>query len=243
MPFPDAWLSFLERVGHYHLLSSDEQKRLRGALRIFLAEKEFEGCGGLELTDEIRVTIAGLASVMVLGFNGFYFDNVQSILVYPTAFAAPQQKPLAGDVVLETQSENLGEAHHRGPVILSWEDVREHAQEPGHGENLVFHEFAHQLDMLNGAFDGVPRLPAELQASWERIMGREFKRLQKAAAHGQEPLIDPYGAENPSEFFAVVSECFFDAPWQMQREYGELYALMRDYYQQDPAHWAPITVP
>lgn len=236
-PFPNAWLPILAQVGHHHFLSSAEQARLRDAMRIFLAEKDFEGCGGLELTDEMRVTIAALASVMILGKPDYYFDNVQSILVYPTAFAVPQQKPLGGAAVLEGVGENLGEAHHRGPVILSWEEVEAHAHAPGYGINLVFHEFAHQIDMLNGEFDGIPDLQPALRERWETIMGKEYKKLQKAAAHGREPLIDPYGAENPAEFFAVVSECFFDNPWAMSEEYPELFALLRDYYGQDPSRW------
>src|SRR5215510_8651804 len=102
-PFPDPWLPILDRVGHYRLIPSDQQNRLRDGLRVIIAEKEFEGCGGLELTDEIRVTIAAMASVMLLGFDDYYFDNVQTILVYPTAFAVPQQMPLGGDAVLQTE--------------------------------------------------------------------------------------------------------------------------------------------
>lgn len=236
-PFPEHWPAILKNVGHYPLLPADQQSRLQDAVRIFIAEKQFEGCGGLELTDEIRVTIAVVASIMTLGMDDYYFDNVQTILVYPTGFAAPKQRPLAGDVALEDQSGLLGEAHHRGPVILSWEDVVRDVREPGYGANLVFHEFAHQIDMLNGEFDGIPKLPGSLQKRWETVMGREFKKLQKAARHGEEPLIDPYGAENPAEFFAVVSECFFDLPWEMAEEYPELYGLLRDYYGQDPARW------
>jgi Mlc titration factor MtfA (ptsG expression regulator) len=174
---------------------------------------------------------------MILGLEDYYFDNVQTILVYPTGFAVPRQQPLSGDAYLEEQADLVGEAHRRGPVLLSWEEVEAHAHAPGYGNNLVFHEFAHQLDNLNGEADGVPDLPPELQERWKTIMGREFKRLQRAAGRGEEPLLDTYGAQEPAEFFAVVCECFFDAPWDMAKEYPDLYGLFRDYFRQDPACW------
>jgi hypothetical protein len=139
---------------------------------------------------------------------------------------------------MEEESDRLGEAHYRGPVILSWAEIRQNALEPGYGQNLVFHEFAHQLDMLNGAFDGTPNLPTgDLAARWGRIMDDEYRRLQRAERRGQETLLDPYGATDPAEFFAVATECFFDAPRAMQRVYPDLYALFCDYYRQDPAEW------
>ncbi len=237
-PFPPAWDTILDRVGHYALLPDADRPRLRAAVQIFLAEKELEGCRGLDITDKIRVTVAALASVLVLGMPNYYFDNVQSILVYPEAYVAPDQAALSGEATLYTESDRLGEAHPHGPVILAWPDVREAADRPGHGENLVFHEFAHQLDMVNGDADGVPRLEgAELRRRWEAVMEREFERLKRAADRGRRTLLDPYGATDPAEFFAVVTECFFDAPRPMRAELPELYALFRDYYRQDPATW------
>ena len=139
---------------------------------------------------------------------------------------------------MEGESERLGEAHHRGPVVLAWKEALANAQEPGHGRNLVFHEFAHQLDMLNGDFDGTPNLDdAGLRQRWADIMDREYQRLCKAADRGKKTLLDPYGATDPAEFFAVVTECFFDLPWELERRHAELYALLRDYFRQDPARW------
>ena len=238
-PFREEWLTVLrEQVGHYAILSEPEQEKLRRIVQILLAEKDWEGCRGLELTDARRVVIAALAAILILGFDDFYFENVQSILVYPNEYTAKETHPIAGGATLEEESDRLGEAHYRGPVVLSWAEIQENALYPGYGQNLVFHEFAHQLDMLNGAFDGTPDLPSdELAGRWAGIMDVEFRRLQRAERKGRDTLLDPYGASDPAEFFAVTTECFFDAPRAMAREYPRLYALFRDYYRQDPAGW------
>jgi Mlc titration factor MtfA (ptsG expression regulator) len=233
-PIPPDWPGILERIAHFRILNPTEQARLVEITRILIAEKEFEGCQGLDITDEIRVTIAALAGILIIGLRDFYFDNVLTILVYPEAYVAPKQQVIGG-VVLEDQSNNLGEAHYRGPLILSWEDVDRDARRTGTGSNLVFHEFAHQLDMLNGAADGVPVLLRPLRKSWQTIMAREYQRLCRTVNHGRQTLIDPYGTTNPAEFFAVVTECFFDDPAPMKKEHPELYDLFRKYYQQDPA--------
>ena len=237
-PFPPAWYDVLDRnVGQLAWLSDDERARLCRATQIFIGETQFEGCGGLELTDEVRVTVAAEASILVLGMDDFYFDNVQTVLVYPSEFVVPAREAVADELTLEGESERLGEAHHRGPVILAWAEALANARRPGDGRNLVFHEFAHQLDMLNGAFDGTPALDEGLRPWWARVMKREYDQLCDAADHRRKTLLDPYGATNEAEFFAVVTECFFDLPWEMARRHAELYALLRDYFRQDPARW------
>ena len=237
--FPEAWLTVLrEQVGHYLVLDEAQQRKLRNAVQIMLAEKAWEGCRGLDLTEARRVVIAALAAVLILGFDDFYFDNVQSILVYPNEYVVKEEHALAGGATVEEESDRLGEAHYRGPVVLSWAEIHENALFPGYGQNLVFHEFAHQLDMLNGAFDGTPNLPTnELAQRWSELMNVEFRRLQRAERKGRETLLDPYGASDPAEFFAVATECFFDAPQAMASEHADLYGLFREYYRQDPAAW------
>jgi Mlc titration factor MtfA (ptsG expression regulator) len=238
-PFPSAWQDVLDRnVRHIALLPDAERVLLHRAVRIFVAEKDFEGCRGMQMTDEVRVTIAALASILVLGMNGFYFDNVQTVLVYPDEFLVPEQRPIADDLVEHGESERLGEAHRHGPVILAWADALDNARRPGFGTNLVFHEFAHQLDMLNGDMDGTPAIDdRNLRLRWAQVMEREYERLCGAADRGKKTLLDPYGATDPAEFFAVVTECFFDLPWELERRHGELYEVLRDYYCQDPARW------
>lgn len=233
-PFPNAWPALLDQIAYYRQLPAAAQARLRDLTRVFVAEREFEGCKGLEITDEVRVTIAALACVLLLGLEGFYFDNVPTILVYPEPYVAPEQEVIGG-VVLESASDRLGEAHQHGPVIVSWPEVLHCARNRGEGTNLIWHEFAHQLDMRNGAADGVPLLPRALQKRWQEVMAREYKRLCRAAGHGRTTLIDPYGAANPAEFFAVVTECFFDVPQELKARHPDLYDLLRLYYGQNPA--------
>lgn len=233
-PFPDSWRDVLDGVPHVRTLARRRRRDHQDATQIFLAEKVFEGCGGLVVDDRMRVVVAGLACLMVLGTPESIFENVATILMYPDAFAVPNKVPIAGDVALEEESDRLGEAHYRGPVILAWAEIEEDLHEPGHGRNLVIHEFAHQLDMLNGEADGVPLLPAELQEPWAQVMAKEYRRLQKRSRR-RETLIDPYGATEPAEFFAVVSEAFFDSPADLAIEHPELYDVLRRYYHLDPA--------
>jgi Mlc titration factor MtfA (ptsG expression regulator) len=239
-PFPEVWLTVLcEQVGHYQVLDEAEQRKLRDAVQIMLAEKEWEGCRGFVLTEAHRVVIAGFAAVLILGFDEFYFDNVSNILVRPNEFVQPRERILAGEATIVEEDDVLGQATRTGAVVLSWQEVV--ANE--FGQNIVFHEFAHQLDMLNGAMDGTPNLPTnELAARWAELMHVEFRRLRRAERKGKGTLLDPYGATDPAEFFAVTTECFFDAPQAMAAEYPQLYALFRDYYRQDPAAWRPFDV-
>jgi Mlc titration factor MtfA (ptsG expression regulator) len=235
--FPADWLPYLEKnVPPYLSLSEDERERLRDDLRVFIAEKTWEGCAGLEVTDEMKVTVAALACVLVLGVDHDYFDRVQSILLYPEGFSVPEQKALGGNVVLEGEGAHLGEAHYRGPVILSWGELLADVRHPQRGRNLVYHEFAHQLDMLDGAVDGTPPLPDDLPPRrWQKVMTAEYDRLRDEAEHGLPTLLDDYGTTNEAEFFAVATECFFGRPVAMRRRHRRLYELLRDYYRQDPA--------
>lgn len=236
-PFPADWLPILERnVRHYRYLTGDEQAKLRDALRIFIAEKHWEGCGGLQMTDEIKVTIAAQACLLLLGLEDEDFDNVLSILVYPHGYEAPAPELAPLGMVVQESSARLGEAHYRGPVVLAWDEVLHDGRHPSSGKNLVLHEFAHQLDMLDGTVNGTPPLRSpELNRRWEQVMTGEFRRLRAATQAGRATLLDGYGATNEAEFFAVATECFFDRPMELAHRHPGLYELLRDYYRQDPA--------
>ncbi len=237
-PFPEDWLAVLQRnVHHYQFLSPGQQAKLRDDLRILVAEKSWEGCRGLAITDEVKVTIAAEASRLLLGFRDEYFDMVQSILVYPDAYVAPDQEVLQGGIVLEGKSARSGEAWYRGPVILSWPDVLAGARGETCGTNLVLHEFAHQLDMQNGrVVDGTPPLEsADQYRRWEEVMNSEYQRLVRDCQQGRPTLIDCYGATSPAEFFAVVTECFFQLPRDLQWRHPPLYEMLSTFYRQDPA--------
>jgi Mlc titration factor MtfA (ptsG expression regulator) len=236
-PFPAAWLGYLRRnVAHYDYLSEGEQAVLRDDLRIFAAEKNWEGCGGLTVTDEIKVTIAAQACLLLLGLRHNYFERVRSILVYPRAYQGPPDELGHDGLIHERGSARLGESHYRGPVVLSWADVLEEGRDPGQGQNVVYHEFAHQLDMLNGLVDGTPPLETpEQYQRWREVMTAEYRRLLAASAQGRATLLDQYGATDEAEFFAVATECFFDRPVALARRHPRLYEVLRDYYHQDPA--------
>ncbi len=237
-PFPPAWLDILHRnVAVYPRLTRLEQAKLRNDVRIFTAEKNWEGCGGLQLTDEIRVTIAAQMGLLVLGFPSEYFEQVLSVLIYPNAYSAPDQKPASGGVVLVGQSDREGEAWYRGPVILSWADVLTGAKNIRANHNLVLHEFAHQLDMQNGQIaDGVPPLDSSAQLQqWLDVTEREFQRLIRDCGSGQQTVLDCYGTTNRAEFFAVSTESFFQRPAVLKLRHPDLYQLLQQYYRQDPA--------
>ena len=233
---PENWTPILERIPHVRALPAAQRPLHRDATRIFVAEKTFVGIDGANADIEKQVTIAGLASILTLGLGDFHFDNVSSILIAPSVFIG-RCEPIGMEAVIEEEEEHLGEAYYRGPVKLSWETIEEDLNEPWGGVNLVFHEFAHQLDMLNGEADGVPNLSKEQRTPWEKVMGREFDALKRAVKRRKKTVIDPYGAGDPAEFFAVATETFFDAPLDLRERHRELYDLLRSYFGQDPAEW------
>jgi Mlc titration factor MtfA (ptsG expression regulator) len=240
-PFPPAWLDYLHaNVAHYRRLTEAEQAKLRNDLRILIAEKEWEGCGGQEITDEVKVTVAGQASLLLLGMRDYYFDPVLSILVYPREYLIPQTEPIGEGVVLEGEVAVEGVAHYRGPVILSWEETLTEGRDPGQGHNLVLHEFAHQLDMQDGELNGTPLIrDRDLDRRWQMVMNAEYEGLIADAEEGWPTLIDDYGTTNAGEFFAVVTECFFTRPVALRSRHRALYNLFRDYYRQDTAERFP----
>ncbi|MDR3708287.1 MAG: zinc-dependent peptidase [Capsulimonadaceae bacterium] len=233
-PFPEEWLPvLLGGVRQYGLLTSAEQTRLRDDLRIFQAEKYWEGARGFTVTDEVKVTISAFACLMTVGFpKRDYYPNVQTIVVYPGAYVAESERPSGDSQVIDIAAEpRLGEAHGFGPVILSWSDVVEGARKEADGRNLVIHEFAHKLDFRDGDANGVPLLRDgnELER-WAAIMSAEYELLVEDVARQRHTPLQPYGATNPAEFFAVCTECFFEKPRRLRKHKPELYAVLRDYY-------------
>lgn len=236
-PFPEHWLGFLERnVAHYAYLSEAEQAKLRDDLLIFVAEKYWEGCGGLIVTEEMQVTIAAQACLLVLNRQHEYYRRSQSVLVYPHGYVAPEARLGVRGVIDQGGSARLGESWYRGPVVLSWDDAKRGGSNAGDGVNLVFHEFAHQLDMLNGEADGLPPIEnREQQDHWSVVVAAEYEKLVAQAHSRRATLLDKYGATNPAEFFAVATECFFERPVELEKRHEEFYGLMRDFFGQDPA--------
>jgi len=235
-PFPAEWLAIVERnVPLYRRLPPAQQESVRHSIRILLAEKNFEGCGGLVMTDEIRVTIAAHAALLLLGRARDLFPNLESVLVYPSAYRGPVTQRLPSGVIEEGEQGRLGESWHDGVVVLSWDDTMRGAADSGDGHNVVLHEFAHQLDQEDGTADGTPYLGGRsLYAAWARVLGADFERLREGPG-----VLDRYGATNPAEFFAVATETFFEKPHQLRAQNGELYAQLRAYYDVDPAAEPP----
>ena len=236
-PFPDEWLRILkENVWQAESLSQPERDKLCDDLRIFIAEKYWQGCAGLELTDEIRVTIAAYACLLGLGLDPDSYDHVMTILVYPEDYFVEQTVRGEGGLLRDEMSHRAGEAWSNGPVILSWADVRLSGRRRGSDSNVVIHEFAHKLDMLNHSVDGTPPLRDGAKIpEWREVMKREYEELVDRVDHHRGTLLDPYGATNIGEFFAVATECFFGKPERLQRDEPQLYAMFSDYYGQDPA--------
>ncbi len=230
-------------MAHYARLPPAERARLEQLVQLFVAEKHWEGLGGLVLSDEIRVTIAGQACLLLLGFTGEpersgLYRNVQSILVYPSTVIPKRVGPsIFGPMqIVDPVVPVLGEAHGHGPVILTWDAVRRGGIHPEHGHNVVYHEFAHKLDMADGHSDGTPPLSSRAEyARWNRVCTREYEALRARIERGEPTFLDPYAGNNPSEFFAVATEHFFDQPQALREGHTELYGVLRDFYRQDPA--------
>ena len=205
-------------------------------VRTFLAEVRFEGCGGLQITDEIRVTIAAQACTLLLNREQDHYPGLQSVLVYPESFSVPSEYVDEIGVVHEGYEGRLGEAWLRGAIILAWDEVRHDTRHYRDGRNVTFHEFAHQLDQQDGDFNGAPLLDRAVHyRSWARILSREFDALQRAAERGERSVLDQYGATDPAEFFAVATEAFFERPIALRTEHPELYGELRRFFRQDPA--------
>jgi Mlc titration factor MtfA (ptsG expression regulator) len=234
---PPALLAIVERnVPYYRALPPEDREELRGLIQIFLAEKKFEGCDGLEITDEIRLTIAAQACILLLHRKTDFYPLLQSILVYPHAFVAPLKKSGPGGIVTEDLEELEGESWNTGALILSWDDVLKDVADMHDGYNVVFHEFAHQLDDESGIADGAPPLPKRsMYADWARVLGAEYDALVEAAERHRPTLLDEYGAESPAEFFAVATETFFELGGELKAAHPELYEQLSLFYAQDPA--------
>ena len=221
----------------YERLPSELQVRLQGLVNVFLNDKSFFGSGGLEITDEMRLAVAGNACLLRLNQDDPRFPGSSTILLYPNTIVT-QSVTHDGPIVREGQSARLGESWHRGPVILSWADVLHGVDNPDDGHNVVIHEFAHKLDEENVSMDGLPVLHEHSDyADWARVMSEEFAGLIKRTRSNHNRVMDGYGSTSPAEFFAVASEAFFEKGQQMKKRVPMLYTLLERYYRVDPAEW------
>jgi MtfA peptidase len=240
-PVPPRWRKILERnLPIFNRLTPQDQAELLGHTQVFLAEKHIEGAGGLEINDEIRVTIAGQACLLLLHRETDYYPELISIIVYPSGYTATEERHIGGGIWEEGDEDRLGHTGQRlGALVLAWDAVRHGAAAPADGRNLVLHEFAHQLDFENDSGDGTPVLGTRGDyLVWARVMSAEFEALRNAAWLGEETMIDNYGATNPGEFFAVITEAFFERPRALRKKHPELFEQLQRFYRQDPTTYS-----
>lgn len=241
--FPAAWRSILRRrVPLYARLPADLQLRLRQDMLVFLAEKPFLGCAGLQVTDDMRVMVAALACMPLLGARRGYYPELQRILLYPGAFVAREPQVGEDGVHSEAVRGLAGQSWAQGQVLLSWADVQQGAADPADGSNVVIHEFAHQLDQAKGYANGAPLLKdRQAYRCWSAVMQAEFDALRQRlemGAEGEDGLICAYAATDPAEFFAVCSELFFECAAELAVQHPQLFDELRSYYRVNPLSWS-----
>jgi MtfA peptidase len=238
--FPRVWRTFVERnVPLFRRMPEDDRGELLGHVQVFLAEKRFEGCGGLELTDEIRVTIAAQACLLLLHRDTDYFPDLTTVLVYPTEYTEHGERHIGGGLWEEGPEDRLGHTAMRlRAMVLAWDAVARGGRPSPGGGNLVIHEFAHQLDFENSGTDGIPALDSAREyAEWKAVLHTELSALRAADAAGRPTVLDTYGAMNEAEFFAVATETFFERPVVLRAHHPRLYRALQTFFRQDPAAW------
>lgn len=237
-PIDEQFPAFIEKnIPLYNRLPEELKQQLHGLVNVFLAEKQFVGCGGQEITDEVRVTIAAQACMLLLNRKTNFYPKLKTIYVYPHTYVA---KGLMNDggLIVEGKSVRLGESWQNGPVVLTWDSITGGARNIQDGRNVVFHEFAHQLDQEDGDADGAPILEHRSDyRSWAAVLGEEYSNLRDKTRRRRRSVIRKYGATNPAEFFAVATEAFFEKPRQMHKKAPDLYEELKNYYHLDPLGW------
>lgn len=217
-------------------LPADLRAKLDGKVNLFLDQVSFYGCDGLDVTEEMQLAIAAQACLLIVN-SDLWYDHLTTILIYPSAFKSRQRRQ-DGYVVSEKEIVRTGESWDRGPVILSWTHSKQGAQNDRDGQNVVLHEFAHQVDDLSGGTNGVPILSdGQSFAEWESVFLTAYDAHVRAVEHGQPTVIDPYGATGHEEFFAVSVEVFFEQPQQLKRAVPEVYEQLSKLFRLDPVTW------
>ncbi|MBD1879017.1 M90 family metallopeptidase [Coleofasciculus sp. FACHB-T130] len=238
-PFLPLWNAIVENnLPVYLFLSPAERKRLQGHIQVFLAEKQFIGCGGLAVTEEMKVIIAAVACLLLLNERETYFPKLRSILVYPSTYLVNETAYTGNYIVEERRVARLGESWTNDQLVLSWEQVKQDTYNWRDGHNVVLHEFAHQLDQEDGKAEGVPILQRDSDYDlWAKVMTEEYQQLCNDIQRGVKTVMNSYGATNPAEFFAVATETFFEKPRQLLKQHPALYDQLQRYYQLDPVQW------
>ncbi|MGB0372611.1 MAG: zinc-dependent peptidase [Opitutales bacterium] len=237
--FKPEWIAYLEKnLPLYARLPESLKTALHQKIGYFVRSTFFEGCGDLELSEEMIITVAGQACILIMNHPGEPYPNLKSVILYPSAFKSKTRSVDAMGIVTEKEVVRLGESWSNGTVVLAWDWVLRGAKNIFDGKNVAFHEFAHQLDQENGPSDGVPILSdSEEYHTWSQVLFDEYQELCKKAAKRKRSVMDHYGALNSAEFFAVATESFLEKPKQMRKKHRELFEELRDYYGFDPTEW------
>ena len=238
-PFPSSWRIILkQRMPYFRSLPTDLQLQLKDLIQVFIDEKEFIGCDGIVIDDEMRVTIAAQACLLLLNRKTNFYPKLKQILVYPSVFIVKGHEQHIGGVVGEKQRLLSGKSWEFGKVVLSWQTTQDDAADPRDGSNVVIHEFAHQLDQEDGNANGAPILSSiHDYSSWSEVLTREFAQLQSHAQQNTPSIFSYYGATNPAEFFAVITEVFFERPQEFYHSHKELYTELSHFFKLDPINW------
>lgn len=237
-PAKDSWVYWMaDNVWHWHVLNQAQRDRLHGLVNIFVQEKSFEGCDGLVVTDEMRVTIAAAACVLLVGFDDTYcFDKAKTLLIYPRPMVQRNLRGVGG--VVDPDSFASGMATLGGTIVLSWLDVIRDCRDEQSVSNIVVHEFAHHVDGIDGDMEGIPPFPTQqLRDQWQQLAEAELNSLREAIELQQPTVLDPYGAESLAELFAVASEAFYCDGLNLYEQHKEMYALLETLYKVDPKQW------
>jgi MtfA peptidase len=237
--FPAAWQKILtRRLPFVANMTLAQQEQLQSLIKVFIADKAFYGCAGQVIDDDIRVTVAGQACLLLLNQDRMPYPGLHSILMYPSTFVATREVANELGLVSTSHIAMLGESWSQGKVILAWDNVEQGVLNLQDGHNVVLHEFAHQLDHESGSTNGAPLLSTRgAYKSWAHVFGEEFEDLQDDVVHGKQSLMDHYGATNPAEFFAVATETFFERPKEMAEHHQALFQQLKEYYKLDPSGW------
>lgn len=237
--FKEEWIGLLENaLPLYSRLPEELKSRLHERIARFISSTRFEGCNGLELTEEMVLIVAAQACLLVLHREGKPYLQLTTVYLYPTTFSSVQKQRDEIGVITEGEVHRLGESWSMGTVVLAWDSVEQGARNFEDARNVTFHEFAHQLDHEDGDTDGAPGLPSrEAYRSWARVFSENYAELRERVGSGKPSLLDPYGATKPAEFFAVATETFFEKPRQLHEKSPELYDELRGFYGVDPRDW------
>jgi Mlc titration factor MtfA (ptsG expression regulator) len=240
-PLPHDWRQSIDQnVAVYELLSPAEQERLVRAVKIIVAERRFVGSGGMPITEEVKLTIASQAALLLLGEEGYYFDRVPTIFVYPNYQTTKAHRDLSTALLVEEDVPIEGQVLDQGEIRLSWGDVLYGGRDPADGENVVLHEFAHHLDRLDGELGGTPPLAdAEARRRWLQVFDRELAQLRDDSKRGRETFLHEEAAENRAELFAYSTECFFEQPHDLADLHPDLFTCLLRFYKTDPRLWFP----